>query len=155
MSNIPNSILIPKVDEKSMYRVFESIKIIDNEGDPDWCVCNGKNICNYPLKKAVIFEYKKRNCIELEYLLKKNNTKNIKKIMKYYTSKKFKKQNKSDLIREIIVYFYKLNWKKQKQIIKNIKNNSYKKERQTRKRRCPNKMRRNKKTGQCKSKKKK
>ena len=122
-SCLPESIL--KSNEKNFTIVAQSVKIIDNDGDPNWCLCKGKNICSAKLKKQILFEYKKRKNIELEYLLKKKNTKNIKKTMRYFTFKKFKKQTKLDLIKEIIVYFNKLNWKKQKKIIKDIKNDNY------------------------------
>jgi hypothetical protein len=57
---------------------FPAMKILDNEGDPDWC--KGMD-CTKELKKELIIQYKSRLMTEIRFYLK--DEKKINEIKKY------------------------------------------------------------------------
>lgn len=138
--------------------------MLDNEGDPGWCIENNKNQCPIKLRKLIIEEYKRRVILRIYDYLKIKTNKQIREFMKSVTKKNFSKtSSKSLLIREILKYIHGFSWKKLKKfhykcscctVIKIEKiEKKEKKVKTKRRKRCPNGTRRNKKTGNCELKK--
>jgi len=96
-----------------------AVKVIDNQGDPEWCLKkNKRQFCSNELHKMLILEYKRRIMINIYHFLQK---KSLSKIKKSYM-KKFTKANlshiksKKKLIRSILINLHKKPWKKLKQL---------------------------------------
>ena len=64
------------MSENKLY--FKALKILDNEGDPDWC--KGMD-CGKELKRELIRQYKERLMREMEEKVK--NKKRLLEISKY------------------------------------------------------------------------
>ena len=75
--------VISDYPEKLKQYINLAIKIIDNEGDPDWCFQNNKlTYCTKDAYNAIVFEYKRRVMIQLNDLFKKKTTTQIRKFIK-------------------------------------------------------------------------
>jgi len=96
-----------------------AVKVIDNEGDPEWCFKKNKQLfCSKELHKILILEYKRRIMINIHHLLKKKSLAQIKKLyMKKCTKKSFSHiKSQPKLLRALLICLHKKPWKKLKQL---------------------------------------
>ena len=96
-----------------------AVKVIDNEGDPEWCFKKNKRLfCSKELHKTLILEYKRRIIINIHHLLKRKSLAQIKMLyMKKCTKKRFPYiKSKDKLIRALLICLHKNPWKKLKQL---------------------------------------
>ena len=95
-----------------------AVKVIDNEGDPEWCFKKNKRLfCSKELHKTLILEYKRRIIVNIYHLLKRKSLTQIKtSYMKKWTKKKFLYiKSKEKLIHALLICLHKKSWKKLKQ----------------------------------------
>ena len=96
-----------------------AVKVIDNEGDPEWCFKKNKQLfCSKELHKTLILEYKRRIIINIHHLLKRKSFAQIKKLyMKKCTKQSYSHiKSQPKLLRSLLICLHKKPWKKLKQL---------------------------------------
>ena len=111
--------------EKHKKHIALAIKIIDNEGDPNWCFRNNKlAYCSNDAYNVVVLEYKRRIMIQLNELFKKKKIGQIRKLIK---GSRFKNKIAA------LTYLHKYSWEKLREFLKESKQWKHKTRRRRRK----------------------